>query len=316
MQPAEPNQFDVGVLVGRFQVHELHAGHRELLDHVVSNHDKVIIFLGNSPLPVSTNNPLDFEARKQMLLAKYPRANVLYVPDQATNEGWSAHLDDQIGNLVTPGQSVVLYGGRDSFIDRYSGKYPTQELLQSTHYSGRAQRKAIAKSAAKASPEFRAGVIWASQSRHPTVYTTLDVAILKSDPLQLLLGRKPRERLFRFIGGFSSPSDDSFESGAKREVREETGLEVADLELLGSLNIDDWRYRDEPDCIRTLFYAAKYVYGRPVPADDIEEVRWIDLPPCYAGDASADPQFDNHLVPEHRPLMAMLRQHLVNRKES
>lgn len=315
MQPAQPDQFDVGVLVGRFQVHELHTGHRELLDHVCSLHDKVIIFLGLSPLDVSTNNPLDFEARKQMLLADYPHVNVLYVPDQPTDDGWSRHLDAQIKTLVAPSQSVVLYGGRDSFIDRYSGKHQTQELLQTTHYSGRAQRKAIARSRAKASPEFRAGVIWASQNRYPTVYTTVDVAIIKESyqphggpyTRQLLLARKPNEKLFRFVGGFSDPRNDSFEDDAKREVREETTLEVGDLAFLGSLTVDDWRYRAEPDCIRTMLFTAKYLHGRPEPRDDIEEVKWFNL----SDHASLTPQ----VVPEHRPLMVMLLNH-INRKES
>lgn len=351
MQPAEQN-FDVGVLVGRFQVHELHEGHWELLQHVNTRHEKVIVFLGISPLDVSANNPLDFEARKQMILEAFPHFNVLYVPDQPTDDGWSKHLDAQIKTLVAPSQSVVLYGGRDSFIDRYSGKHETQELLQTTHYSGRAQRKAIARSRAKASPEFRAGVIWASQNRYPTVYTTVDVAILKADladrepvpaseswkscrvcqprtacdlhkaeaaayfepykqgeprPTQLLLGRKANEKLYRFIGGFSDPRSNSFEDDAKREVREETGLEVGDLRFLGSLTVDDWRYRAEPDCIRTMLFTAKYLHGRPEPRDDIEEVKWFNL----SDHASLTPQ----VVPEHRPLMVMLLNH-VNRKES
>lgn len=323
MQPAEQN-FDVGVLVGRFQVHELHAGHRELLDHVCALHDKVIIFLGISPLDVSTNNPLDFEARKQMLLTEYPDVNVLYVPDQPTDEGWSKHLDAQIKTLVSPSQSVILYGGRDSFIDRYKGRHQTKELLQSTHYSGTAQRKAIARSRAKASPEFRAGVIWAAQNRYPTVYTTVDVAIIKKGYVphggpytrQLLLARKSNEKLYRFIGGFADPRSASFEDDAKREVREETTLEVGDLAFLGSLTVDDWRYRPEPDCIRTMLFTAKYLHGRPEPRDDIEEVRWFDLPgPGGAKDNREWHQFAQTVVPEHRPLMEMLRFN-INHKEA
>jgi hypothetical protein len=32
--------FQVGALVGRFHVDELHIGHRDLLDHVINNHKK------------------------------------------------------------------------------------------------------------------------------------------------------------------------------------------------------------------------------------------------------------------------------------
>lgn len=329
MQPAE-NQYDVGVIIGRFQVHELHQAHRDLIQYVCDRHDKVIIFLGLSPLKVSTSNPLDFEARKQMLLKAFPDVNVLYIKDMPSDDVWSAKLDSQIEDIVTPAQSVVLYGGRDSFLSHYTGKHATQELTQSTFYSGSAQRKDIARSRAKASPEFRAGVIWASQSRFPTAYTTVDVAIIKQPeavetgvaggdyerrvpqgPTQLLLGRKPNEKLYRFIGGFSDPRSASFEDDAKREVTEEAGIEVGDIRFLGSLRVDDWRYRNEPDCIKTMLFSAKYVYGRPTPGDDIEEVRWFEFPKPMTKQHPLVTQ----IVPEHRPLMAMLVDALY-RKES
>ena len=297
MQTAE-EQYDVGVIVGRFQVHELHAAHRELIDYVCERHEKVIIFLGLSPLMVASNNPLDFEARKQMLLAEYPEVTVLYVKDVFDDEVWSSNLDSQIADLVTPGQTVVLYGGRDSFIAHYKGVFPARELTQSTFMSGTAQRKAIARSRVKASPEFRAGVIWASQARFPTAYTTVDIAILNNKD-QLLLGRKAGEKLYRFIGGFSDPKSPSFEADAIREVREETSLEVGDLKYIGSTVVDDWRYRNEPDGIKTMMFTAKYLHGRPTPGDDIEEVRWFDLLPGQ-----------HTIMPTHRPLMEMLRKEL------
>lgn len=315
MQPVE-QQYDVGVIIGRFQVHALHDAHRELIQFVCDRHDKVIILLGLSPLKVSSNNPLDFEARKQMILADFPDVNVLYIPDRVTNLAWSRHLDTQITDLVSPGQSAVLYGGRDSFIEHYRGKFPTQELMQSTWMSGKEQRKLIARSRAKASPEFRAGVIWASQGRFPTAYTTVDIAIVDENARRLLLGRKTDESKWRFIGGFSDPRSDSFEADAIREVREETGLEVGDLRYIGSTKIDDWRYRNEPDCIKTMMFVGKYLHGHPAPDDDIAEVKWFDLPgPGGVADNGAWDQFYSQIMPAHRPLMEMLRFNL-NRKES
>ena len=57
------NTTDVGVIVGRFQVNELHAAHRELIDTVIGNHKKVLIFLGLSPVRVTRHNPLDFTSK-------------------------------------------------------------------------------------------------------------------------------------------------------------------------------------------------------------------------------------------------------------
>lgn len=303
MQPSLP-QYDVGVIIGRFQVHELHQGHRDLIQHVCDQHEKVVIVLGLAPLPTSTNNPLDFESRKQMLLSEFPDVNVLYTKDQPDDSVWSRKLDEIVEDIKLPGQSAVLYGGRDSFISHYDGKFPTQELVQAEHYSGTAVRKQIARSRTRASADFRAGVIWASTARYPTCYTTVDIGIFHDDG-RILLGRKPNEKLYRLIGGFADPRSPDYETDARREVAEEAGIEVGDVTYLGSRVVDDWRYRNEPDCIKTMLFKAKYIHGRPTPGDDIEEVRWFDL-------RGLRRNYD--IVPTHRPLMDMLRAH--NREES
>jgi bifunctional NMN adenylyltransferase/nudix hydrolase len=68
---------DVGILVGRFQVPQLTQGHIDLIQQVVENHSKTIIFLGLSPLKCSLRNPLDFETRKQLILDKFPSVHGL-----------------------------------------------------------------------------------------------------------------------------------------------------------------------------------------------------------------------------------------------
>jgi len=288
---------DVGVIVGRFQVPDLHEAHKELIDGVCSEHQKVIIFLGLSPLLVTRNNPLDFEARKQMLLNVYPKVNVLYIKDDPSDEIWSKKLDSQISDLITPNQTVTLYGGRASFIDRYHGKFHTQELLQSRYVSGSEIRKMISKTV-KSSSEFRAGVIWAAFNQFKKCFTCVDIAIIKEG--QLLLARKENEEKYRFIGGFSEPNSPCFEDDAKREVMEESGIEVADMEYVGSSFINDWRYRGEEDKIKTVFYKCKYIFGTPKANDDICEVRWFDLKSLTLSNVN----------PNHHVLLKMLYKNL------
>ena len=268
--------YDVGVIVGRFQVPELHEAHRNLIQHVVDQHERTLVFLGLSPLMVTRENPLDFEARKQMLLAEFPEITVLYIKDIGSDPIWSNNLNGQIYDHLPPGQNAVLYGGRGSFIEHYHGPLPTRELEQDIWVSGTALRKKASKQV-KASPEFRAGVVWAAYSRFPTVYTTVDVAIFNSDYTKLLLGRKADEAKYRFIGGFADPGSDSYEADAHREVMEETGIEIEDLRYIGSFNIDDWRYRREQDCIRTMLFVARHKGGDPQPGDDIAEVRCFSI---------------------------------------
>jgi bifunctional NMN adenylyltransferase/nudix hydrolase len=294
-------QYDVGVIVGRFQVPALHEGHRDLIEHVAAQHDKVIIVLGLSVLPNTTNNPLDYQARAQMLREAFPDIELAYVEDMADDYKWSAKLDRVVGTLCTAAQSRVLYGARDSFITRYHGKLPTKELEPERVFDGTGVRRGIARSRTINSAEFRAGATWAAFSRYPTAYQTVDVSI-EDDDGNVLVGRKPDESLYRFIGGFSDPRSESLEHDVRREVMEETGVEIGTPRYIGSRLQDDWRYRGEVDKVKTAMFRAKHLFGHPKPGDDIEEVRWFKL----------DTLAERDLVPEHRPLLTMLQVDILN----
>jgi bifunctional NMN adenylyltransferase/nudix hydrolase len=294
--------YDVGVLIGRFQTADLHPGHRALLDYVCARHEKVVVFLGVSPLWATTNNPLDFQAREQMLHALYPELVINYIADVGSDEKWSGALDRQIQRVVSPAQSVVLYGSRDSFIPHYEGKYPTQEIEAEQVYSATAERKLIAAGNTKATADFRRGVIWATQARYPTSFQAVDIACLSEDGQKILLGRKPDEDHWRFFGGFVDPEkDDSLEAAASRELSEESGIVVApsDLRYVGSTRIDDWRYRSERDQIMSALFIAKGPWGHFEPGDDIAEVKVFDL-------ALTLP-----IVNEHEELLVTLWNHIT-----
>ena len=51
---------DVGVIIARFQIPMLHEAHKELIDYVMDEHSRVIVFLGLSQARTTINNPLDF----------------------------------------------------------------------------------------------------------------------------------------------------------------------------------------------------------------------------------------------------------------
>jgi len=292
MKTTKQAKAEVGVIVARFQVHRLHEAHLELIKDVVQTHPRTIIFLGLSPAIGTQNNPLDFEARKKMILNKFPGVTVLYIKDVADDKVWSEHLDVQINNMIGPMQEPMLYGGRESFISRYHGEFPTTELQSSKYISGTEMRKTISASV-KESEDFRAGVIWATHNRYPQSVPTIDV-IIRNEEGKYLLVRKHNESKFRFVGGFSQPDDDSYELTARREIAEEVGVETDDMKYIGSCNIDDWRYRDEVDKIKTIIFEAKYIYGVPIPKDtaEIAEARWTTLDDDTIS-------ISNVLVPEH-----------------
>jgi len=304
---------DVGVIVARFQVPWLHDVHKELIQHVLDEHGVVYVFLGLSQVRVTKNNPLDYEARRQMIMSEFPEdVNVGYVHDCKEDDVWSKSLDSQIGTFVGPSQTVTLYGGRDSFINHYKGKHPTKELESDRFVSGTEIRKKISKKI-KASPDFRAGVIHAACNQYPKVWATVDVAITDSHVSKVLLGKKQGEKEYRFVGGFSDPTDTSFEDTVKREVQEETSLEIGDIQYLGSHRVDDWRYRSECDKIITNFYLATVLFGSPRADDDLVEVRWFDLD-TFANNKGRDLLVDNHIVLMDM-LMKTLNYKFGNKKE-
>lgn len=293
---------DVGIIVGRFQIHELHEAHRDLIDSVRETHNHVIIFVGLSPLRNTPTNPLDFNTRKRMIQETYPDVDVYYIEDNPSDELWSKSLDKQIEKWTKPYQSVMLYGSRDSFIPSYSGKYPVTELSSTKYISGTEIRRRISNSFPP-TLEFRAGVISASMNRYPTCYTTVDIAILDKSKGTVLLGQKEHEDALRFIGGFATPESLSFEDDARREVYEETGVSVSDITYIGSTMIGDWRYKKETDKIKTLFFAATYQYGPTKANDDIAYVEWVPLADLILGKIK--------IMPEHQVLMDMLRKYAV-----
>jgi bifunctional NMN adenylyltransferase/nudix hydrolase len=299
MKKVEEPSHDVGVLIGRFHINKLHVAHKDLIQSVCNMHKKVILFLGLAHVKGTIENPLDFESRKQMILEDFPNLIILYTKDQKCDKMWSKDLDEKISDLISPRQTVTLYGSRDSFISRYHGRFPTQLLESEVYISASEVRKNISK-CVKNTIDWREGAIWQAYNRFPTCFPTVDVAIFNDDYTKLLLGRKPKETKFQFIGGFADPKSPSYEADARREAQEETGLEVSDPIYIGSTLVNDWRYRGETDKIKTLFFKCKMMYGRPAADDDIAEIKWFDFSTLT----------EDNIAEEHIILLKMLKENM------
>jgi bifunctional NMN adenylyltransferase/nudix hydrolase len=149
-------------------------------------------------------------------------------------------------------------------------------------------------------------MIAATAYRFPTAFQTVDIAVV-NDKGELLLARKPDEKKWRFIGGFSDPNSKSLEEDAKREVIEESGVEVGNITYLGSTIINDWRYRGEIDKIKTAFFVAKYTYGKPEGADDVAEVKWVPI-----GRVPINNLMKNDIVEGHHVLVDIFNEKFVS----
>jgi len=285
----------------RLQVPELHDGHRYLLNIVTTIHKNVLVFIGCTEARLTVEDPLTFEMRAAMLKKLYPNVLVESINDNPSDMKWSMHLDDKICRYIgasgsappLPGPEPVLYGGRDSFLQRYHGNFRTFELPAAPTSSGTDAREAVE---VKDTPDFRAGMIFASKHKFPISYQCVDAAIRGHDG-KFLLGQKAIDNgKWRFIGGFVSPSDGSLEEAVRREVREETGIEPGDPQYIGSAQINDFRYpKHAQDRLMSAFFLVPCIFGGGKAADDIDDARWFSIT-----------ELAELLIDEHQPLLTIL----------
>lgn len=289
-----PKKSGTGIIVGRFQVFELNALHRKLIGSVRARHNRTLIFLSSNPAP-STYNPLDWDMRCHMFQENYHDAlSIQEMPDLPDDRIWSQELDRRIMELRPEGK-VMLYGTEAGFTSRYTGRYPTKVLEK----LGETFLDEVVPEGLTSARDFRAGIMYGLLSRFPTVYPTVDLAVVRDNYREVLLARKENETRWRFPGGFADPSDENFEMAALRELMEECGeIQVQEMVYLGSYNIDDWRYRFSMDTVMTHFYLVHWEEGEPQAQDDIAEVRWFELPRLRA----------EQFVLEHQPLFEVLKE--------
>ena len=283
------------VIVGRFQVPELHQGHRDLIEFALDECTEVLIVLGSPRSNPTKRNPISAALRASIIHRLYPAIRVAELYDHRSDEVWSQQLD-QLVEMMCPGRNVTMYGSRDSFLGSYSGKYETRAFEPKNDCNGTSQRVLLSSQVA-ASREFLSGVVQAQMDRRPAVYPTVDVAVYDEDLSRVILaGKSVDEGKLRFIGGFVDPTDASVELAAKRETYEETGgMAVDGYQIIGTIWIDDWRYRGSGDTIMTTFFAAQRIYGTLLtPQDDVDLLKWVE-----------NDRLMHSLVNEHKPLGEM-----------
>ncbi len=117
----------------------------------------------------------------------------------------------------------------------------------------------------------------ASKWPHPAL--TADIAIFRHAPegAEILLiqrGNHPYKGYWALPGGFFEPGE-TIEQTAARELREETGVEGAHLQLVGIYSKPN---RDPRDWVVTAAYATMLPEGALVAAgDDAADARWFSI---------------------------------------
>jgi 8-oxo-dGTP diphosphatase len=93
---------------------------------------------------------------------------------------------------------------------------------------------------------------------------------------RVLLARRANEPFQGFWdipGGFLEEGEHPLD-GVRRELREETGLEIEPLEFLGAW-IDRYGGDSSAEATLNLYWTARVVSGEAEPADDVSELAWF-----------------------------------------
>lgn len=277
----------IGIVVGRFQTPYLHAGHIQLLNEAVNSSEKTIVIIGTAHK--SRDNSLNYETRKLMIQTIYPNIEFHSIADRKHDSVWTKNLDIVISDNTDENDDVILYGGRDSCLDTYNGKYTTKFVDTDDGYSGTKLREECA-TIVLSSTDYRIGVIAGEYQRYPTTFSTVDAIVEKyiDGVLHILLGQKPFDvdkNLWVFPGGFIDKGDRTGRNAASREVREETSLGIAPrmFKIFDQIEIDDWRYKRTENTIFTTVYTVEIEEGwqdymtnhKEKAADDLHAIKWV-----------------------------------------
>jgi 8-oxo-dGTP diphosphatase len=103
-------------------------------------------------------------------------------------------------------------------------------------------------------------------------------AVCVDDDGRLLLARRAEEPFrnhWDLPGGFLEEGEHPFDA-IRRELREETSLEVEPLEFIG-VWIDRYPTRTHTAATLNLYWTARVVAGFAEAADDVSEVGWFAL---------------------------------------
>ncbi len=103
------------------------------------------------------------------------------------------------------------------------------------------------------------------------------VVLRDGEVLLVQRGRAPRRGMWTFPGGLVELGESVYEA-ARRELREETGVDAIPLDVVDVYEVIE---RDEAGVVRYHFVIVevvmRYRAGEPVAADDAADARWVPV---------------------------------------
>jgi len=290
---------NIAVIYAPFQTPSLRGYHEETIRDILKDHNITIITLPVNRVPFSKNAPLDFTMRMEMIEDRFI-GKVLIVPVTQKKYLWDQTNTLEQAVIKTLSDHYIEYNPQAIHFFSDRTQPPLYWLTARTNflYHEVTSRNFVIKNPywpitdeCDSMELFRRGVIYGLNKQFPINYPTVDIAVSRvfRGKLQYLLAKKPGERGWRFAGGFKDRGDVSLEFAVLREGGEELlrkGVnpnEVFTKPLyICSMNVNDWRYRDNPDGIITTFFEINFLGtdDQLEAGDDLANggmIQWWDL---------------------------------------
>ena len=107
------------------------------------------------------------------------------------------------------------------------------------------------------------------------IHIGVGIVVVRGDEVLLIKrGQEPRKGIWSIPGGHLELGETA-QSGARRELKEETGLDVAEIylcDVVDSIKTEDGTPKSQYVLID---YWARYAGGDPVAGGDAEACRWV-----------------------------------------
>jgi len=292
----------LGVLIGRFQVPEMHEGHRYIVKRMQEQCDQVLVLFGSANRTRSVKNP--FTYRERVTAGKNLFPNVIMAPlnDYLYNDSqWMADVAATIEIIRTKVSynfqkpvEVVLYGHHKDGND-YLNWFPQYEYVNinsDIDISGTEVRNSFAH---LLPDNVQADMRYFAKERetfkdypyHDSLNICCGDAVVECLGHILLIKRKftPGAGNWALPGGHKN-TNETFLQCALRELKEETNLRIPEQVLLGS--IKSTRIFDSPKRSSGIpkLTLAVHMVVKPDPdgslprangSDDAAETRWVPI---------------------------------------
>lgn len=110
-------------------------------------------------------------------------------------------------------------------------------------------------------------------------YRIIVSALIEKDG-KYLFGKKPKDigpypNTYHLLGGGVNPEEESLEEAVQREIREEAGITLKNIQRMSF--DEEYAQNKHREVVHYLFhvYKAEYASGELLPGDDIEELIWL-----------------------------------------